>query len=296
MTRRDIALVLFVIIIWASNFVAVKIGVEEMPALLLLALRFSLTGLLFLPFLRWPGLPKARVVFEITFLMSILHQGLMFVGLSMISASMSVILIQSQVIFSVLIAWVFFKEKIGWRTWAGITIGLAGIMLTVGGPDMNSDLVACAMILLSALFVSLSYFRMKSLQDIHPATYIALLNLFAAPFLWVFYAITDVMGYNAGFQWQDINWIMAGASLAFQVCLVSLAHMIWQQVVARNEVSKVTPYTLLMPIFGIGASALILQETITWIMLAGGFLTMVGVTIITYRRIQKGIEPHPETE
>lgn len=53
---RDLLLGLFVIAIWALNIIVIKVGVAELPPLLMTTLRFMLVALLLVPFY-----PVARV-------------------------------------------------------------------------------------------------------------------------------------------------------------------------------------------------------------------------------------------
>lgn len=56
MSPRDILLAFLVLFIWAGNIIAIKLSVTELAPLTALAVRFGLTGLVFLPFIR--GLDK----------------------------------------------------------------------------------------------------------------------------------------------------------------------------------------------------------------------------------------------
>ena len=66
MPFRDILLALTTILLWSGNFVAIKIGVGELPPMILLTLRFSLTALVFLPFIKWPDRKKIVLLAEIS--------------------------------------------------------------------------------------------------------------------------------------------------------------------------------------------------------------------------------------
>ncbi len=50
MPLRDLSIGLGVIVIWALNIIVIKVGVTDMPPLLLTTLRFALVALLLVPF------------------------------------------------------------------------------------------------------------------------------------------------------------------------------------------------------------------------------------------------------
>jgi O-acetylserine/cysteine efflux transporter len=52
----------------------------------------------------------------------------------------------------------------------------------------------------------------------------------------------------------------------------------------RYPVNQVMPFTLLLPLIGVAAGALMRDEAITWQMIVGGLATVAGVGIIVLRR------------
>lgn len=284
MSFRDILLALLVIFIWGGNIVAIKIGVTELPPPIILTIRFALTGLIFLPFMKWPGWDKFKRLLEIAIYMGVLHQGLLFIGLRILDASTIAILLQSQIMFATLLGWLVLKESIGWRTATGLGMGFLGLLLTLGGPDLSQHPYGFILIMCSTLALAASYIRMRQLKDVHPATFIALMNGLAAPFV----LIGSLFLAPAGWALLgDANWVTLAGVLIYQVVFVSLSHILWQSLLSRNQVATVTSFVLLMPVVAILLSAVILGETLHTSLIWGGVLTLAGVGIITVRKIQK---------
>lgn len=291
MPFKTVLLALFVVAVWGANIVAIRAGVLEMAALTFLALRFSFTFLTFLPFARWPGKKQAWILLQVGVLMGVLHQGFLYAGLPLIDAGTMSILLQIQVIFVTILGWLFLGETIRWRTWTGIALGMAGVAVLLGGPSLEGSMLGFVYGILSALFIALCYLRMKALKGIHPFTFIVGMNISSAiPMIIISYIAAPESWHGMA----DYNWPMLGSILAFQVIVLSMTHIIWQKLLANNPVSMVAPWTLLMPLFGVGFAALLLDEPITLPIILGGILTIAGVGIITVRRIQKGVPPAPE--
>ncbi|MBI2234381.1 MAG: EamA family transporter [Micavibrio aeruginosavorus] len=284
MPVRDILLALLVVILWGGNVVAIKIGVTELPALVILALRFSMTALVFLPFIRIPPRSQWRLLFEVSFYMCVVHQGLLFVGLHYLDASTAVILLQSQILFATLLGWMVLRETIHWRTAAGLAIGFFGILLTFGAPDLRQHPAGFILLMLSALAIAFSYIRMRQLKNIHPMTFIVATNGLAAPLIFIASLFLTKDGWA---QLPEADWLRAGGVLAYQILLISLSHILWQALLARNPVATVASFVLLMPIVAILLSAALLHETLSPALIWGGILTLAGVGIITVRKIQK---------
>ncbi len=284
MNFRDILLALLVILIWGGNIIAIKIGVTELSPTVILAIRFALTGAIFLPFIKWPGWAKFKILLEIAIYMGVLHQGLLFIGLRMLDASTIAILLQSQIMFATLLGWLVLKESIGWRTASGLGLGFLGLLLTLGGPDLSQHPMGFVIIMMSTLALAASYIRMRQLKDVHPATFIALMNGLAAPFVLI---VSLFLAPAAWLTLGDANWFKLGGVLVYQVVFVSLSHILWQALLSRNQVASVTSFVLLMPVVAILLSIALLGEEFHTSLLWGGVLTLAGVGIITLRKAQK---------
>lgn len=285
MTLQNTLLALLVIFIWGSNFVAIKIGVNSIDPLVLLSMRFTMAGLLFIPFMKWPGWKKARMIMLVGLLMGPLHQGLLYIALTYLPAGLMSIILQSNVIMVTLISWLFLKEHVGWRTWSGIFVGLLGIIVLFGGDDLNASMTGYVLAFLSAFFIAITYITQKKLGKTHAPTYIALMSLPVAPFIMLSSFFIE------GTDWvnnvSDINWITVASVVFYQAIILSLSHMLWQHLIAHNPVSQLIPWTLLIPVFAVAAAILLLDEELTKFIILGGLLTIAGVGIITFRKIQK---------
>lgn len=283
MTLRDISLTLLCILIWSGNFIAIKLGVQELPPMVMITLRFLTTFLVFLPFMKWPGKERFWKIAEVGLWMGAIHQGLLFVALGVLDASTVVVLLQAQVMFAALLGWLILKETIHWRTGFGLLLGFSGLLLVLGGPD-SQNLWGCIITLLSALAISVSYIRMRQLKDVHPPTFIAIINGASLPFVFLTSLFMTPQGWG---MLPDSNWVTLAGVLSYQALIVSISHILWQSLLARNSVAKVTCFILLLPIVTIALSVALLDEEMHMSLIWGGLLTIIGVGIITVRKIQK---------
>ncbi len=289
MPVKSILLALLVVFIWGVNIVVIKVGVNEIPPIALLAIRYGLAGLVFIPFMKWPGWTQFKLCVLQGIFLGVLHQGTLFYVLTIMPAGLIAIILQSAIILVTLMGWLFFKERIGWRTWLGITTGLIGVTILVGIPSGQASLLGYIIAILSTIFVSFTYIIMKKLGTVHAPTYIALLSLPVAP-------IIIIMSYfMEGTQWISdhhvINWNILGFVIFFEVIILSLSHMIWQKLMTKEPLSQIMPYTLLAPLIGLVTAIIILDEALTFSIIIGGLLTILGVAIITFRQAKKGITP-----
>lgn len=61
-------------------------------------------------------------------------------------------------------------------------------------------------------------------------------------------------------------------------------YWIWYNMMRRYPVNQVMPFTLLLPLIGVAAGAVMRGEEVTWQMMVGGLATVAGVAIIVIRR------------
>lgn len=285
MNLKSTLLVLLIILIWGSNFVVIKIGVGEIEPLILLGLRFFTAGVIFLPFVKWPGWKQARMIMLVGLLMGPLHQGLLYVALESMPAGLISIILQSNVLMVTLIGWFFLKEKIGWRTWTGILVGIAGVSILVGGSDLGGNLIGFIYAFVSALFIAFAYIAMKKVDSVHAPTYIVFMSLPISPLIFAGSWVVDGTGWMASAQ--NLNWDIIIAVVLYQAIILSLSHMAWQRLLARHPVSLIIPWTLLTPVAAMATAVIFLGEEMTMPILIGGGLTIIGVAITTLRRIKR---------
>ena len=283
---RHYFLLFLIIVLWAGNIIAIKYAVMELPPLTAGTIRFALAALVFLPFVKWPDRTKLKTVLQISVLMNVLHLGLLFVGLKMLDAASVAILLQTQVIFVTILGWILFGENFGWRTWIGIAVAIVGVGLMAGEPDILQNPAGIVVMLACTLALAFAYARMKYLGEIHPATYVFLLNGFAMPILLAGSLLFESGSWAAA---KDANWALLGPVFVYQGVIVSATHIGWQRLLHIGNMGKISAYSLLIPLIGVFLSVVLLGEKVHWPMIVGGALTMLGVGIITLRRIQKGV-------
>lgn len=278
---RDLLLGLFVIAIWALNIIVIKVGVEELPPLLITTIRFMLVAALLVPFY-----PVARAQLPFLLLLSVtfgsLHFALLFIGLEHAEAGTGALLVQMGTPFATLLAVVFLKERLGPKRIVGLLLSFAGIAVIAGGPTLPSPL-PLTILLLSALGWAVSQLLIKRGPPIAPLALAGWVALFAVPQValgsWVF---------ESG-QWQAIkqaSWVGWGAIIYTAVMSSIVAYGIWYALLRRHPINRVIPMTLLTPVFAVGLGALLMGDSLGIHKLVGGGLVVsgIGLIVIKFRR------------
>ena len=96
----DIVIGLIVPLIWGMGFVFAKTALEHFPPILLMAMRFSVTALVLVWFVKPPWALTGRI-FVIALISAAIQYSLTFTGLQQIDASTAILVIQLEVPFIV---------------------------------------------------------------------------------------------------------------------------------------------------------------------------------------------------
>jgi O-acetylserine/cysteine efflux transporter len=288
---RPLHVFLFVLVtfIWGMNFAAAKIGLQQLPPILMIALRWGLVGLVLLPF----GLPARGQwgqIVMISVTLGLLHFSLMFWGLRILDAATAAIAIQLQVPFAAILAAVFFDDRLGWRRALGLTIAFAGVAIIAGEPRLNGQYLALATVITAACIWSVANIQIKKLGEINGFVLNGWIGILATPQLLIASWLLEQD------QWQSLvtaDW-RAYASILYQTFLVVVfGYGLWFRLLRMYEVNQVMPFVLLVPVFGVLSGVLMLGEVLTLTFMIGGALTIVGVAIIIVRR-PKLVAPQAE--
>ena len=281
MKLRDLGLMLLIQSIWGVNFVVVKFGLDHMPPLFFVAVRFTLAALILLPF---SGLPRSHLkrVIPLSFTLGVMHFTLIFTGMHYLDAATTAIAVQLQVPFAAILAAFLFKETLHWRRITGMVIAFAGIVLIAGQPKFFANPWPLASVIAAALVWSIANMQVKALGDsidaVHLNGWIAIL---AAPQLLVVSYAWE------GSHWPSlaqIGWVGAGALLYQAALVAALSYWLWYGLMRRYPVNQVMPFMLLQPLIGAASGVVFRGEVITMPMIFGGIAVLIGVAIIIIRR------------
>jgi O-acetylserine/cysteine efflux transporter len=279
---RDLALIAAPILVWGFSFVPAKHALEIMPPLMLLAIRFGITGLLFLPFARMQ--PRQFVwVLLFSFILGVGHFGLNFAGLQYVGASTATLVGQLQVPFGVLVGVLLYRETVDARQIIGILLAFLGLGIFLSQSEMQFDWWGVLLMALSALAWVLANVAVKKVE-LRPAATLAWMNILAAPQFLVLSLLTEgvdwalVASYPGTMAWSMAYMILGGTCIGYGV---------WYALLNRHPISVLSPFMLLIPVVGVMSGVLFLGEQLTVRVVLGGLLTVVGVGVINIRPQKK---------
>jgi O-acetylserine/cysteine efflux transporter len=273
---RDIALALAAPVLWGVGFTFAKPALAQFPPMLMMVMIYLATTLLLLG--RWRSLRTPLwAILVIGACGGAIQSILIFSGLSHLPASTAVLVLQSQVPFAVLSAWVIGKEQLSLARLIGIAIAIGGVALVAGAPESVSNYPALLMVIVGALVWAVAQAMIRAFGRDDGITTMGMTGLVSAPL-----ALIGSLLFESR-QWESVrtatpaNW---GALLLVLLLGYLLAYSAWYQLLGKYRVDQVTPFILLMPVAGVITGALALDEQLTPAVLIGGAIILVGLWIV----------------
>lgn len=294
MRRRDLALALLVVVIWGANFTVIKIGLNELPALLLVALRFALTAIPAVFFVRRPAVP-ARYWIGYGAMTGLGQFGLLFIAMAIgMPAGAASVVAQSQAFFTLLFAGWFLHEKISPRRIVGVAIGGLGLALVgvgaAGGGRLSIPLAALVLMLASSAFWALANVLVRVMtrraardgQMLSSVSLVAWGALVAPLPLAAVGVLTAPTGALGAVARDPLVAILAVLFLSYLATLFAFG--IWSRLLTRYDAVKVAPLSLLVPVVGLVIAWLVLGERLDWAQWIGSVTVIAGLVIATFER------------
>ena len=281
MNSKQILLALIVPITWGLGFTLAKIGMEQFSALLIMSIRFGIAGLVLVWFTK-PPWGHMREIFLVALIGSTIQYGLTYNGLKGIDASTAAILVQLEGPILALMGTILLKEKLGLTRALGMGLAFAGVFIIAGEPRLEGHIDSVLLLVSGSAVWAVAQIMISRLKGLSGITILAWVAIMATPQMLVASLIIE------DGQWQAITTAsLFDWSIIFYLAFIMtvLGYSVWYHLLSSVDVSKVSPFLMLLPITSIIAGILLLDEQFTKTMAIGGLMIMAGVasTLINWR-------------
>ncbi len=131
MSRKDGLLALLVVVVWGLNFVVIKVGLHNMPPLMLAGLRFLLVAFPAIFFIARPKIPLSLLLGygltisfgQFAFLFSAIKFGM--------PAGLASLVLQVQAFFTIILGAFAFGERLHGKQLVGIALAVFGVLVLI---------------------------------------------------------------------------------------------------------------------------------------------------------------------
>ena len=279
------AIALLVSFIWGTNFVFIRYGLDELEPFTFAALRFVFVAfplILFFPKPRTSWLKLASYGFLIGFG----QFGLLYwVMQKNITPGLASLIVQMQVFFTVLLAALLLHEVVKRAQLVALALSFSGLALIIIFTDGYTTILGVAVVLIAALSWACGNMVVKSAGNVDILAFIIWSALFSIPPLALMAWYMDGLDGIAR-DLQQASWQAWCVVLWQSVGNTMIGYGLWNLLLNRYSAATVTPWALLIPVFGMSASALLLAEPLPWWKLLAMVLIVAGLALnmLTHRK------------
>ena len=279
MPLSHLLLALAVVAVWGTNFVVIRWGLDGLPPFLFATLRFLFSALPWLFFVPRPTV-SWRAMAAVGVLLGPGQFGLLFFALDgRISPGLASLVVQLQVFFTIGLSLWLMRERVRGYQLAGLALAVAGLGVIGAHLDATVTLTGLVVVGAAAACWACANLVVKSMASVNMLHFMVWSSVFAVPPLLLISLLVEGPALiaqslsTAGLGvWASVLWQAVGNTL--------FGYGAWNWLLARHPAAQVTPLALLVPVFGMSASALLLGEAMPgWKFLACA-LVLGGLAVI----------------
>ena len=272
-------LALAIVAVWGTNFVVIKVSLEAFPPFLFAALRYTFALLPAVFFMPRPKVPWGNLcIYGLA--VGVGQFGILYYAINgNISPGLASLVIQTQVFFTIGFAMFFAKERLRPYQVVAVLIAMTGLGIIALHTDATTTFLGLALVVFSGFSWGVANTVSRRAGSINMLSYVVWASAFSIPPLflisWIFEGDWSQMSVSLTAApigaWLGVLWQSWGNTL--------FGYAAWAWLLSKHPAAVVAPAPLLVPIFGMGASAYFLSEPLPlWKMLAAG-LVIAGLMV-----------------
>ncbi|MGH9461406.1 MAG: DMT family transporter [Vicinamibacteria bacterium] len=282
MKSRDLIELLLLAAIWGGSFLFMRVASPEFGPVPLIEIRVAIAAAFLLVVLAWRGgLSGLRgKTVPLTFLGAVnsaLPFSLFAYATLHVTAGFAAVLNASSPLFTALVAYLWFRERLTRSRVLGLGIGFLGVLVLVWGKiSFHGDSSGWAVV--AALTASLAYgvsanYTKRHLTGADPIATATGSQIAAAA------ALLPL----ASLQWPEVTPSVASwlSAVALGIACTGIAYILYFRLIAHVGPTRAIAVTYLIPLFGMVWGLFFLHEAITPNMIAGCAVILLGTALAT---------------
>lgn len=282
--KKNIFLLIFLVVIWGINWPISKIALDYAPPLLFAGIRTVIGGciliLIALPKFKELRMKQLWPVYLTSAVLSIVfYYGFQTIGLQYVPAGLFSSIVFLQPVLLGIFSWLWLGESMYGLKLAGLLLGFIGVAaLSIGGLNGSISIWGIILALASALSWALGTIYIKR-------------NAVRVDMLWMTamqITIGGIILLLSGFvteNWSDIVW--SGAfivdTLFIAIFVIALGWLVYFKLINEGEAGKVGSFTFLIPLISIITSVIFLKEKITLNLVIGLLLIVISIVLVNVK-------------
>ena len=276
----DWSLIVGIGIAWGASFMFIKVAAPAVGPITLVFYRLALASLLLAPiFIRKKHLKNIKDDWPSILFLSFFNASVPFylfskAALDLNAGTMSV-LNGTTPLFSFVISILWLRLSSNWIQFAGILIGIVGLIIFVGYESLEFAILPIIFCLIASFLYAFSSNFIFQTKNIDPS-YLATITLLLATFI-----VFPLIFFEEGIDLDHPINVLGSIGLLGFLC-TGLAYMGFVTLIKRTGPVRASTVVLIVPLTGMMWANIFLNETITATMLLGCLLIIIGVGLVNF--------------
>jgi len=285
MDMRALLMGLSFVLMWSSAFTSARVAVAYASPLLLLSVRFLISGLLAMLIARALGqrISLSRRQWFAVALFGLLQNGIYlganFVAMQWIEAGLAAIIASILPLLVALLSWLFFKEKLPVLGVLGLLAGLVGVVIIMGARlSGGADIMGVALAFMGVGALSLATLLVRGAVSSG--------NVLMVVGLQMLVASAALLPASLLFETWFVTWSWQLVVAFSYTTLVPgvLATLVWFLLVQRIGAVRAASFHFLNPFLGVAIAALVVGESLTLQDVIGVLVITLGIIAVQYSK------------
>lgn len=285
-------LAIFACLLWATPFTAIKIGLKYTTPLQFAGVRFLISGVLILPFIKnlkhkvLESIHRWRLILWVALLQTTLLYGLFYMGINLVPGALGAMLIGSQPLFTAMMAhWMLKNDKMNWQKIGAILLGISGVcIISLGRSDFvltTTIPLGVGILILNNIVGSMGNVVVSRDAKGMPPRVLASFSMLigGAALLLISIPVEHP-------NWSEFHPLEYYLSLGWLAIVSAMAITIWFGLLGREgvRVSTLNTWKFIVPIFGAFLSWTILpDENPDMISIIGMIVIAISLLLVNYQ-------------
>ena len=271
-------LAVLIMAVWGTNFVVIKFALAHLPPLTLALLRFTLAFFPLALFLPRPKVGWGNLA-AYGALIGAGQFGVLFTAMRAdITPGLASLVVQTQVFFTIFLSMRLTGERVAPYQIIALLIAGTGLATIALHTDGTATPLGLVLVLIAAFSWSSGNMVSRQAGPQNMLAYVVWSSVFAVPPLLAFALLLEgptrmIEGIRAAdaTTWGAVLWQSVGNTM--------FGYAAWGWLLNRHPAATVAPMALMVPVFGMGASALLLGEPMQPWKLTAFALVMGGLSV-----------------
>ena len=261
-----------VYVVWGSTYLAIRVGIESFPPLLLAGSRHLLTGSILYPILRWktgvrPTAAHWRMSFITGFLLLFLGNGGVCLAERTVPSGVTALLVATVSLWMVLVDWLRpGGTRPGPRVVAGLLLGFGGLALLVGPKNLGGsgrlDPFGVGILVIASLAWASGSVYSKHAGGLSgsPLLGVAMQSLAGGVCLWIAGIVSGEVG---ALHLRAVS-VRSWAAMAYLIVFGSMVGFTaYIYILKKSTATRVATYAFVNPVVALFLGWLLIGESIT---------------------------------